>query len=86
MNVIRSALRPVKGRMRVLRAVRCACWGLMEGAALCAAILLASFFVPMHDRALYLLLAALCPPALAGLAGLCGRAQPGRHAKPMTAA
>lgn len=70
MNVIRSALRPVKGRMRVLRAVRCACWGLMAGAALCAAILLASFFVPMHDRALYLLLAALCPPALAGLAGL----------------
>ena len=70
MNVIRSALRPVKGRMRVLRAVRCMCWGLMAGAALCAAILLASFFVPMHDRALYLLLAALCPPALAGLAGL----------------
>ena len=70
MNVIRSALRPVKGRMRVLHAVRCACWGLMAGAALCAAILLASFFVPMRDRALYLLLAALCPPALAGLAGL----------------
>ena len=70
MNVIRSALRPVKGRMRVLRAVRCMCWGLMAGAALCAAVLLASFFVPMHDRALYLLLAALCPPALAGLAGL----------------
>ena len=70
MNVIRSALRPVKGRMRVLRAVRCMCWGLMAGAALCAAILLTSFFVPMHDRALYLLLAALCPPALAGLAGL----------------
>ena len=70
MNVIRSALRPVKGRMRVLRAVRCMCWGLMAGAALCAAILLASFFVPLRDRALYLLLAALCPPALAGLAGL----------------
>lgn len=31
MNVIRSALRPVKGRMRVLRAVRCMCWGLMAG-------------------------------------------------------
>ena len=70
MNVIRSALRPVKGRMRVLRAVRCMSWGLKAGAALCAAVLLASFFVPMHDRALYLLLAALCPPALAGLAGL----------------
>lgn len=70
MNVIRSALRPVKGRMRVLRAVRCICWGLMAGAALCAAILLTSFLVPLRDRALYLLLAALCPPALAGLAGL----------------
>ena len=34
MNVIRSALRPVKGRMRVLRAVGCMCWGLMAGAAL----------------------------------------------------
>lgn len=70
MNVIRSALRPVKGRMRVLRAVRCMCWGVMSGAALCAAILLVSFFVPLLDRALYLLLAALCPIALAGLGGL----------------
>ena len=59
MNVIRSALRPVKGRMRGLRAVRCMRLGCMAGAALCAAILLASFFVPLRDRALYLLLAAL---------------------------
>ena len=46
MNVIRSALRPVKGRMRVLRAVRCMCWGLMAGAALGYVLPAVSIFIP----------------------------------------
>ena len=68
MNGIKSALRPVKGRMRVLRAVRWICWGMMVGAVLFAAVLAASFFIPMQERTLYLLLSILCPPMLAGLA------------------
>lgn len=71
MNAISSALRPVKRRLRIVRAVRMACWGLAVGALLCAAVLAVSFFVPIQARTAYLLVLASGMPMLLFMAGFC---------------
>lgn len=62
---MKKALSPVRRRVRIQHGLTGLCWGLLLLAASAAAILTASFFLPMENRSMWLAAALILPPCAA---------------------